>query len=58
MNINMLTLNATTTVLVAVGALILGAVVGYYVFNIFASKSGTNKKIPSASPRYDMSHRA
>lgn len=44
MNINMLTLNATTTVLVAVGALILGAVVGYYVFNIFASKKMNKSK--------------
>ncbi len=44
MNLFLLSLNAVTTVCVSLGALIIGGVAGFYIFNAFASKKLNKNK--------------
>ncbi len=44
MYISLLSLSVTSTVLISLGTLVLGAVVGYFVFNLFASKKLNKNK--------------
>ncbi|MBQ9786132.1 MAG: ribonuclease Y [Clostridia bacterium] len=44
MNITILSLNVVTTICFSVGALLIGGVVGFYIFNAFASKKLNNSK--------------